>query len=1327
MPYLKRALWLALPMIALLASALGFGLLRAELSRMEVSWSRLSYRFPLSVEAEEVRVKGLFLPRATLSLAPLDLVLGRPFLSISASGIALGSTSRGGVDLPGLLAQLEALSSVFSSAEVRDLGIDLPWLGSSRANLSLRGGELEVRFAAKGLEGRLFGLRLGKSPMAGLLEVSLGVPGEPLAVRLGEGLKVSVPPVGRLAGRFELSSAGGRPVARFELGSGALRVTGSLLEAGGPTLSLALSRVPISLSLALEGGRFSDDLLADGTLKVFWGDGLASLADLTLSGRKLSGRLVGCACGDLVWLSFDSRLMDGTARGWVASSRDGLALELWGEALDLSSLGFSDPIGLFAGRLVLARSGPRSELVVSGELERGSFRGVSFDRLALRAARSGGGWAFERLEVELKGGGRALASGAWGRGGSLRLWLEGVELSRLEPILGSRFSRGLLEGASVFGSAVLSAEGGLKEFVGDLRGLRLGGGVAELRSAIVLGERDKLRLRSGLLAFGDVSLLLVGEVSPVVSLEGELLSPSLEGLVSSVERMGFRVSSPKLGKEDISSGPVLGRLRLGLSEDVPTWRLELTGYDLRFARGLEFPVLEMSLSGEGSSVKLERGRLGLPSGSVSFEGLADGRGGLELRFRGDGVPASRVFFLVDAVSPSGAWDAVSSRAPIPGGRLSFEGRLKLGAKSSELEVAVSSGGLFLLGSSLRGRASLRFADGKLSLGDFDVENLGRLKPLDGRTWVLELSPQRLEVISKLLGLGDLKGEVSGKVYLPRELDLRRPELKALLSVKGLCLDRPLCASADVEASVVFSGAGLLVEQLRLYQGGVERALGSGRWSRGSGRLNLDLRDVRLGIGGDLAFTASGSVSLSGRVGLPEGRLDLELLDLSYRGAPLPGGFRFSGRALGGSASLDVMVSGGGRGPSLRIGSLLLDLRDVSTKALDLEVTPGLLKQILPLLGAELSVVEGLFHVSAREEKGSFSVRGGGSLLFKDLAWGGRKLVDRLTVEFAEGGAGGVPSVLIRGSKNGGELAGELSLGGRGLASGGLKLRLNSFPAGALGFERGRGTGDLELIPSAGSLLVRGDVALSDATLSLGGRGRRILRFDGLRLRFREGCSLSSGFYTLQVEGDLSLWGEGDDPLASGNLKVLGGRLDFMGTDFAVEDGLITMARQKPTEAKVDLRASSRVGSYLVRLSLSGRPGELIPSWSSEPPLDPRKIELMLATGVDVGEVSGDNGFSLEAFGAHGLRYSLMRGLEREIGRGLGLDWLSFSPSIVGHGPSLSFGKQLMPGVYLFHEYSPREGAGSWGVDLFLGGGLRLGLASGGPEERRLSLFWFFRM
>lgn len=619
------------------------------------------------------------------------------------------------------------------------------------------------------------------------------------------------------------------------------------------------------------------------------------------------------------------------------------------------------------------------------------------------------------------------------------------------------------------------------------------------------------------------------------------------------------------------------------------------------------------------------------------------------------------------------------------------------------------------------------SDGKLRLGELDVENFGNLRPLEGGASVLELRPQRLEVVSRLLGLGDLKGEVSGKIYLPKELDLRRPELRAHLWARSLCIDRPLCASADLEASVVLSGGGLLVEELKLSQGGVDRALGKGRWSGGVVALDLQLKGIRLGVGRDLAFTASGSASVSGRGNFLEGGLDLGLSELSYKGTSLPGSLRLSGRASRGLASLEAMVSSNGKGPFFRVGNLLLDLKDLSAKALDLEVNPGLLKQIAPLFGAELSVGEGLFHLSAREEKGSFSVRGGGSLLLRDLTWDGHKLVDRLTVEFIEGDGGRTPSVAVRGSRNGGDLSGELKLGGKGLASEGLKLRLNSFPVRALGFERGKGTGELELIPSAGSLLVRGDMALHEAALSLGGGGRRALRFDGLRLRLREGCSLSSGFYALQVEGDLVLWGEASDPLASGNLRVLGGRLDFMGTDFAVEEGLITMARQRPAEARVDLRASSRVGSYLVRLSLSGRPGELVPSWSSEPPLDPRKIELMLATGVDAGEVSGDNGFTLEAFGAHGLRYSLMRGLEKEISRGLGLDWLSLSPSLVGQGPSLSFGKQLMPGVYLFHEYSPKDGKGSWGVDLFLGGGLRLGLMSGGPEERRLSLFWLFRM
>jgi translocation and assembly module TamB len=609
--------------------------------------------------------------------------------------------------------------------------------------------------------------------------------------------------------------------------------------------------------------------------------------------------------------------------------------------------------------------------------------------------------------------------------------------------------------------------------------------------------------------------------------------------------------------------------------------------------GIAFTDLEVRTRSRAGSTEVTTGRARVGGGEVAFRGTVSDEGFYDGRAEAEGVD-------VGAVLPA-----------LPGG-------VRAGGKVS--------GRATLAGTLVRPRLSASLRSARLFVGD---EGLGALE-------------------ARLSGRGDGRVGIEAECRSPRvrlrlagEVQAAPPYLAALsLRARDTSLDPFLRASFPALPSVV----GIVATGEVELRGPLAEP---GRLQASASASELDV------LLPDYPVRNRGAV----RLGLEEGRIDLEALHLAGEGTDLV----VSGSAgLLAHASLGITARGAADLRALQVVTPALRGRGAARLALDVSGTTA----------------------SPRVE-GTLSLEGGG-IRVRGFPQGLEEAHG--TVRFSESAAdfSGVSASFGGGTV---ELEGQAAYGGG---------RLRSFDVRATGRSLGlrypeglRSTidADLRFFGDAANQWIAGEVEVRqalwtrryDLASELLGAGRaaepalgfgETVHFD-LKLRAPGTFRIDNNLAALQARADLAVRGTGAAPLVVGRAEVEGGRVYFQGQTYLIRRGAMEFANPQRIDPFFDLEAETRIRSYRITLRVTGTLERITPTLTSDPPLSALQILNLLAGREEVTSLaqvqSQTQQTQLAATGAATLaagRLAEEIGLEREAERLFGLNRFSIDPSLV---------------------------------------------------------------
>ena len=177
--------------------------------------------------------------------------------------------------------------------------------------------------------------------------------------------------------------------------------------------------------------------------------------------------------------------------------------------------------------------------------------------------------------------------------------------------------------------------------------------------------------------------------------------------------------------------------------------------------------------------------------------------------------------------------------------------------------------------------------------------------------------------------------------------------------------------------------------------------------------------------------------------------------------------------------------------------------------------------------------------------------------------------------------------------------------------------------------------DLEL--SGDLIVIRGEVRRQDDLASLlmdwfgkvGPPAEDGLRLD-LHITADENLVSRSPFLRLEAGADLNITGTDARPGLVGSVEFMeGGEFTLQGIRYELERGQISFSDSTRIDPIMDFQARASIREYEVWLSLVGTIDRLIPTVSSDPPLNPSEIYSLMALGqVSRGEPGGAVGLTM---------------------------------------------------------------------------------------------------
>jgi translocation and assembly module TamB len=134
---------------------------------------------------------------------------------------------------------------------------------------------------------------------------------------------------------------------------------------------------------------------------------------------------------------------------------------------------------------------------------------------------------------------------------------------------------------------------------------------------------------------------------------------------------------------------------------------------------------------------------------------------------------------------------------------------------------------------------------------------------------------------------------------------------------------------------------------------------------------------------------------------------------------------------------------------------------------------------------------------------------------------------------------------------------------------------------------------------------------------------------------------------VEMEGDVRLRGNWDNPVLLGHVHLLGGEMAFRGNTFQLTRGDINFANPFRLDPLLNVEATSTISQYQVTIDFSGPASRLALNYRSDPPLPDSDIIALLALG-NTGEES-----ALRSQGAGSTNYGATALLSEAISSGLG--------------------------------------------------------------------------
>lgn len=170
------------------------------------------------------------------------------------------------------------------------------------------------------------------------------------------------------------------------------------------------------------------------------------------------------------------------------------------------------------------------------------------------------------------------------------------------------------------------------------------------------------------------------------------------------------------------------------------------------------------------------------------------------------------------------------------------------------------------------------------------------------------------------------------------------------------------------------------------------------------------------------------------------------------------------------------------------------------------------------------------------------------------------------------------------------------------------------------------------------------------------------------------------FVHLAASAELDIGGTPAHPGVVGRIELLeGGDLILRGVRYELDRGIITFIDPASIEPRIDLQARAWVDLYTVTVTLQGTPDRLVPTLTSEPPLQEADILSLLSLGHRIGREDEGMGAALAS---SILTSQINAELERRARSILAIDQLRvdpFSESTTGNPTArVTLVKQLAP-------------------------------------------------
>ncbi len=270
--------------------------------------------------------------------------------------------------------------------------------------------------------------------------------------------------------------------------------------------------------------------------------------------------------------------------------------------------------------------------------------------------------------------------------------------------------------------------------------------------------------------------------------------------------------------------------------------------------------------------------------------------------------------------------------------------------------------------------------------------------------------------------------------------------------------------------------------------------------------------------------------------------------------------------------------------------------------------------------------------------------------------------------------------------------------------------------------------DINLSPRqlAERVLTRTRVQVDEADELLGTTYLNVSVLAPNAVRVRNNLASLNGSASLAIRGTLA------NPVLFGDVTAdPGGTIDYGGSTYSLERGVVTFANPTRFEPLLDVVARTKINEYQVTLSVLGALDRPATTLASDPPLPDYDVLSLLATGTSSGLTNVSESARAGAppgMAAESLLYGQAASLvSARVGKLFGVDRLRIDPLASGDSLSaarVTVGKRLSSRVYLTYSVDPSSTAQQvLQVEWKISDNLTLVLTQNGDESYAVDAKW----